>query len=148
MHILGIEADKAGFSFVVLSRDAETLAVADAHRPVPANLARQRSLAWVYDEIRDISLEFQPMFVGIKRADIGMNLSNAILDHAEVDGVIQAALGSLNLSCETFQWKSLAAKLGSPNKAAALTDLKDRPQFYGVARSRMGALGVALIAGS
>ena len=148
MYVLGIDCDKSGFSFVVLDRDEDASAslIADGHRLAPANSTRQGSLSWIHNEVLDLSSQFSPVVAGLKRADIGVNLSNSILEHAEVDGAVQAALGSLGTPCESLQWKSLASRLGSTSKPLALADLKSRQQFRNVARSRMAALGMALVA--
>jgi hypothetical protein len=146
VQVLGMESDKAGFSFVVLSRDAaESSLVSEGHRSAPANTSRSLSLAWVYSEIADLISEFAPAVVGLKRSDIGLSLSNAVLEHAEVDGVIQAAIGAAGLLSESFQWKSLSSRLGFAKKAEAIEHLKLRPEFSSVARSRMTALGTALV---
>jgi len=149
MQVLGIECDKESFSYVLVDRlESGALHLTNGQRKAPPNSTRQDSLSWIYNEVRDLVTALQPAFAGLKRADLGINSSNAVLQHAEVDGVVQAALGSLTLECESFQWKSLASRLGASNKAAAVVDLKSREAFRQVARSRMAALGTALVARS
>ena len=147
MRAVGFECGKSGFAFVILDRVDEVVTLAaEGHRPVPANSTRQNALAWIYDEVRDMSGEFKLEVARIKRAEIAMSMSNSILEHAEVDGVVQASLASSGIPCETIPWKTMAAHLGFPKKDAAIANLKTRTQFDKVARSRMGALGAALVA--
>jgi Holliday junction resolvasome RuvABC endonuclease subunit len=142
---IGIESQKSGFSWTIVT-DTQGYLVCEksANIEFPRNLNRPEGLAWLYDEVRDMLSHTSADGAALKRAESGRSMSNAILERAEVDGVLQLVFAIQSIELRTYQWKSLASFFGKKSRESVFDLLDSMEVAVTVPKARYGSLAVAL----
>jgi Holliday junction resolvasome RuvABC endonuclease subunit len=146
MITLGLDSSKDGFFYVLVQTlGAETSVLMTSRATMPANMERAASLAWLGQEIEEITREYQIVAAVIKKAEWARTPTRATLERAEVDGVIQAALHNAGVTSRTVPWATLARSQGTTKREDAMVQVAASPLAAGMAKNRHIALAAALM---
>jgi len=144
--IMAIDCDKLSFTWaVVRSTDLAYLLVDRNKYKLPANTPRGESLHWLYLEIQRLVREHSPDRAVLKRAELGGRGTEASLDHAELDGVVLAALGSTNVPSTSIKWATIASRLGQGrSREGAIKTVSEMTEFRGIPNSHLSPIAAAI----
>jgi hypothetical protein len=141
---IGLEASKASFAFVVLRGSPSEFEVLEhATRAVPPHLTRASELSWIAQELEELIHRLHPDRAVVRRAEVGRNASNALLEHAEVDAALLIAADRADLRIEKMPSATIARTLGYTTRSVApyLDEVSARAR---VPKLRRRALAAAL----
>ena len=143
---LGIECTKSSIMWAVIrGTTADNAALVEcAKSEMPKNALRPLGLNWAYHEMIELERRFNPDEVIVKRAELGQNMRQANLEHAELDGVVLAALYEVRVSVQAIPWATLARRLSATNKASALAIVQSSAAGSAVPAVRHTAVAAAL----
>lgn len=146
MFVLGVDSLKAGFFWVVLKGEqrAHATVVNQGTARAPGSYHRAKALHWIQQELGEIIAPRRINETVLKRAELGQSGGQSILERAEVDGVVQAAMEQNGSSIAAIPWATLRVRLGASNKADALLKLRESSLGSQVLIARHTALGAAL----
>jgi Holliday junction resolvasome RuvABC endonuclease subunit len=147
MQILGIDTSKSGFCWSLLqSAQGSTGAsvIASAKLEYPTNVSRASGLGWIHQELTDIQTHYHIDGVAIKRAEVARNMTNSVLERAQVDGVVLATFGTIRIDATDYPWKSIAALLGHKNRDSVIAALRSAEWAKEVPVARLGSVAVAM----
>ena len=149
MMSIGLEASKAGIVFCVLEESdlGDSLpGLISGTLSMPKNSSRAQALDWIYREILELLQKYPADRVVLKRSEVGLRLSRAVLERAEVDGVVQASLSASGSLSEALPWATIAKRLDVRNRALALEMVASSDLASGIPATRHSAIAAALVA--
>ncbi len=127
MRVLGLRCTKDDIRWAVVEGDVRDTAqvVERDHAAVPNGLDRGAQLAWVRQEVLALLGRVQPDAVALRVNETGGQ--GISLGRSEVDGVVQEACASAQVSAQRMVAASVRARFGAKNNAALSAALTSVP---------------------
>jgi hypothetical protein len=145
---IGIDCTKSSLAWAVVDGTDPSNAVLReaAKADMPKNISRGDGLDWIYLETLSLARRTGPISAAIKRAELGQSARGASLEHAEVDGVVQAALSRIGIATVALPWATLARRMGAANRASAMQLVRFSVAAEGIPVARHVSIAAALAA--
>lgn len=132
MKVLGVRSYRDEISWAVVDGTSRATAALVAHHidPAPAG-TRGEVLRWVRDEVAGLVNEHSPDAVVLCLAE-GHQLTNAIAERAQVDGIVLEVTHSLGVSAIGKKSATIRSSYGANTKAALDTALGQFASISGI----------------
>jgi len=132
MKVLGLRSYKDKISWALVEGASRATAALTSHHSDSApGSGRGEVLAWVREEVAGLMAEHSPDAVVLCPAE-GQQLSNAIGERAQVDGVILEVTHSLGTTATAKKGATLRANFGAQNNAAFQAVVNALPAMSGI----------------
>lgn len=145
---MGLESKKDGFDWVIVDDSERSARITNGQASPPAHSSRREILHWAYQEVTELVRTRKVESAVLKKAEAGQSLRSAILERAEIDGVIQAALEAAGVRVVALPWISIAKALNHRNKSELLEAIAEDSRAAGIPKARHGSVASAVLASS
>jgi hypothetical protein len=147
VKVIGIRCSKDQFQWVALEGTTRSDAVVVERKELQLpDGDRAEQLAWVRKEVLELLTRHAPDEACLRVAEAGPNGAAALLQRAEVDGVVQATCGERGILVRRFFGATVRAQFAAKNKPSLDAALALIPCVADSAKLRREQVAVAVAA--